>query len=42
MKREQIILYLLSKGSKNTIEKFNYLTSLTDKDLEIKYNESTQ
>lgn len=40
MKREQLILTLLTRG-KNTIEKFNRLTSMTDRDLEREYKQLT-
>lgn len=36
MKRKEILMKLLLKG-KNTIEKFNKLTSLTDTQLENEY-----
>ena len=38
MKREQLILTLLTRG-KNTIEKFNKLTAMTDRDLEREYKQ---
>lgn len=41
MTRERIILTLLTRGSKNTIEKFNRLTSMTDRDLEREYKQLT-
>lgn len=37
MKRTEIIKKLLVTGTKNTIEKFNKLTAMTDKDLEQQY-----
>ena len=41
MTRERIILTLLTRGSNNTIEKFNRLTAMTDRDLEIEYKQLT-
>ena len=41
MTREKIILTLLTRGSENTIQKFNKLTAMSDRDLEREYKQLT-
>ena len=41
MTRERIILTLLTRGNKNTIQNFNKLTAMSDKDLEREYKQLT-